>query len=458
MKYYSCFIYVVCVIISFCFKTRVVFPYILYLFTFGVFMMSRIFLDAFEVENAFFDVATWANDWSFFSLPIKYEMLNAIVFYLLFSFLGFLTSNLFIGKSGFDMDIKENSLMLQIRKIGFFLFIVFCLPYLAYLYQAVLYVADNGYLSVYLNESETTVSNPFLRICDDLCVAGIYLYLSTFPIGKKYVFVVGFYFVTLLIMLGTGGRGATFSQILMFLSYIVIRGIKINVKRVLVIGIIGGGLIYIAQFVSNYRNDGFNSVKEKNEIQFTQLLYSFFWQQGTSIQTIGRTIQHENEVSNGWLYFIGPITNSFRENVVMKKIGLGIPNGQTLETVKTGYSWADNLSYRVSPKFYLTGHGMGSSTIAECYVLGYMFGIMIVGYIYIYMMMLFISKCKNRYSYMYLLFYMLPAFFISPRSSPLTVVTNLYRPLIVLFCIQLVYFFKMKFCCNRFKVVLRDEK
>ena len=125
MKYYSCFIYVVCVIISFCFKTRVVFPYILYLFTFGVFMMSRIFLDAFEVENAFFDVATWANDWSFFSLPIKYEMLNAIVFYLLFSFLGFLTSNLFIGKSGFDMDIKENSLMLQIRKIGFFLFIVF---------------------------------------------------------------------------------------------------------------------------------------------------------------------------------------------------------------------------------------------------------------------------------------------------------------------------------------------
>lgn len=52
-------------------------------------------------------------------------MLNAIVFYLLFSFLGFLTSNLFIAKSGFDMDIKENSLMLQIRKIGFFLFIRF---------------------------------------------------------------------------------------------------------------------------------------------------------------------------------------------------------------------------------------------------------------------------------------------------------------------------------------------
>ena len=67
-------------------------------------------------------------------------------------------------------------------------------------------------------------------------------YLSTFPSGKKYVFVVCFYFITLLIMLGTGGRGATFSQILMFLSYIVIRGIKINVKRVLLIGLIGGGL------------------------------------------------------------------------------------------------------------------------------------------------------------------------------------------------------------------------
>lgn len=75
------------------------------------------------------------------------------------------------------------------------MFISFCVPYLLYLYQAVKFVVENGYLAVYLNESSTTVDNPILRISDDLCVAGIYLYLSTFPIGKKYILVSCFYIV-----------------------------------------------------------------------------------------------------------------------------------------------------------------------------------------------------------------------------------------------------------------------
>ena len=40
-------------------------------------------------------------------------------------------------------------------------------------------------------------------------------------------------------------------------------------------------------------------------------------------------IQYVDEVANGWLYFVGPITNSFRENRLMEYLGLGIPNGQT---------------------------------------------------------------------------------------------------------------------------------
>jgi len=83
------------------------------------------------------------------------------------------------------MCVKNDSLIFEIRRLGFFLFISFCVPYLLYLYQAVKFVVENGYLAVYLNESSTTVDNPILRISDDLCVAGIYLYLSTFPIGKN---------------------------------------------------------------------------------------------------------------------------------------------------------------------------------------------------------------------------------------------------------------------------------
>lgn len=59
-----------------------------------------------------------------------------------------------------------------------------------------------------------------------------------------------------------------------------------------------------------------------------------FWQQGTSIQTIGRTIEHADDVTNGWLYFYGPITDNLRKNPVAERLNFGIPQGQFAETVK----------------------------------------------------------------------------------------------------------------------------
>lgn len=65
-------------------------------------------------------------------------------------------------------------------------------------------------------------------------------------------------------------------------------------------------------------------------------MQTFFWQQGTSIQTIGRTIEHADDITNGWLYFCGPITDNLRENPIMEMLDLGIPQGQVAETVKKG--------------------------------------------------------------------------------------------------------------------------
>lgn len=449
LKYYSCSIYLFCIVLLLVVKDVDSLLYTFYVLAFGVFIMSRVFLDALGFEDAYFYVSTWANDWSYFSLSIQFEMLNSIIFYLLFSFVGFLSSCLFVDRYNYKMCVKNDSLIFEIRRLGFFLFISFCVPYLLYLYQAVKFVVENGYLAVYLNESSTTVDNPILRISDDLCVAGIYLYLSTFPIGKKYILVSCFYIFTLLILLGTGGRSATFTQVLAFLVYLGIRGIRVNWRWMLRFVLIGFSLIYVAQLVNDFRDSGFKDLdQKKDDVVFTQLIQSFFWQQGTSIQTIGRTIQYVDEVANGWLYFVGPITNSFRENRLMEYLGLGIPNGQTLGTVREGYSWADWLSYKVSPRYYLNGHGMGSSAIAESYLLGNMFGVMIVGYMCTFIIMRFAGRCKKKYSYMYILFYVLPVFFMFPRAEPLSVITALYRPFCVLFCVQLIYWFKRKYKLN----------
>ena len=254
LKYYSCSIYLFCIVLLLVVKDVDSLLYTFYVLAFGVFIMSRVFLDALGFEDAYFYVSTWANDWSYFSLSIQFEMLNSIIFYLLFSFVGFLSSCLFVDRYNYKMCVKNDSLIFEIRRLGFFLFISFCVPYLLYLYQAVKFVVENGYLAVYLNESSTTVDNPILRISDDLCVAGIYLYLSTFPIGKKYILVSCFYIFTLLILLGTGGRSATFTQVLAFLVYLGIRGIRVNWRWMLRFVLIGFSLIYVAQLVNDFRD------------------------------------------------------------------------------------------------------------------------------------------------------------------------------------------------------------
>lgn len=384
----------------------------------------------------------------FFSQPIQFEMLNALIFFLLFASLGALS--VFYLSSGLyeNGSIKETTpIMLTVRRLGFALFIVFTIPYLIYLYQAVRYVMENGYLAVYLNESATSVTNPFLRISDDFCIAGLFLYLSTFPSGKKYKFAIIFYIFTLLIMLGTGGRTATFTQIFAFIVYLGLRGLQIDKRRIIYFSLAVCGLIYAAQIVNDFRDKGFEGLDSNSEsnISAVQLMQTFFWQQGTSIQTIGRTIEHADDITNGWLYFCGPITDNLRENPIMEMLDLGIPQGQVAETVKKGHSWADKLSYIVDPKFYLSGHGMGSSTIAESYILGGMFGVMTVGYLLVFCVIFFVEKYKKSYTGIFLLFFILPAFFISPRSAPLNIVSVLFRPLFLLFFIQLLFFVKQRY-------------
>ena len=306
---------------------------------------------------------------------------------------------------------------------------------------------ENGYFAVYLNESATSVTNPFLRISDDFCIAGLFLYLSTFPSGKKYKFAIIFYIFTLLIMLGTGGRTATFTQIFAFIVYLGLRGLQIDKRRIIYFSLAVCGLIYAAQIVNDFRDKGFEGLDSNSEsnISAVQLMQTFFWQQGTSIQTIGRTIEHADDITNGWLYFCGPITDNLRENPIMEMLDLGIPQGQVAETVKKGHSWADKLSYIVDPKFYLSGHGMGSSTIAESYILGGMFGVMTVGYLLVFCVIFFVEKYKKSYTGIFLLFFILPAFFISPRSAPLNIVSVLFRPLFLLFFIQLLFFVKQRY-------------
>ena len=74
---------------------------------------------------------------------------------------------------------------------------------------------------------------------------------------------------------------------------------------------------------------------------------------------------------------------------------------------------------------------------------------MIVGYMCTFIIMRFAGRCKKKYSYMYILFYVLPVFFYVSKSGAFKCYQQLYIDLFVfLFCVQLIYWFKRKYKLN----------
>lgn len=323
--------------------------YIFFIFNFGIFLYSRVFLDFL----GFIDFG-WANKWNYF------EFSNRVKFELLF-LLGFSFQLIFIG---YNLPIKSSIKSVRLANLPNLesyakkIFLLSC-PSLIYKYFLQFkFVLANGYLSLY-NGSIQSLKYPIWTYGSGFLVEMSYaIFLASMP--KKRTFVIFssiFMFLQILDVL-KGGRSKLFLP-LMFVIWFYYKfynkSIRINLLKLSSYGV---ALILVSQALLTFR-DSNNVVFDMDS--FSSLFVYFFQQQGVSILVPGYLIHYKAEFINESLpYILYPLDlfDKFSE--------------QSTEYIENTLSLGSKLTYFLSPEDYLGGQGIGSSYLAELLDLGYL--------------------------------------------------------------------------------------
>ena len=126
-------------------------------------------------------------------------------------------------------------------------------------------------------------------------------------------------------------------------------------------------LIVLVVFIGYYRtSQGFHFSG------FRDTLFSFFDSQGTTINVVGYTkVYEEGFTQPKFLYLFDRTYELLTTNPISKIFTRrNAYSANTIERAKYGTSLGMTLSYQINPTSYLTGHGCGSSYVAEGW-LGY---------------------------------------------------------------------------------------
>lgn len=335
--------------------------FIFFIFNFGVFLYSRVFLDFL----GFIDFG-WANKWNYF------EFSNSVKFELLF-LLGFSFQLIFIG---YNLSTKSDVESVSLSNLPILeswaknIFLLSC-PGLIYKYFLQFkFVLANGYLSLY-NGSIQSLKYPIWTYGSGfLTEMAFAIFIASIPKKRTYVIFSSIFMFLQILDVLKGGRSKLFLP-LMFVIWFYYKfynnSIRVNLLKLSSYGV---ALIIISQVLLKFR-DSNNAAY--NLDSYTSLFIYFFQQQGVSILVPAYLIHYKTEFVNESLpYILYPLDlfDNFSE--------------QSLEYIQNTLSLGSKLTYFLSPEDYLSGQGIGSSYLAELLDLGYLgvfIGSLVLGFL-----------------------------------------------------------------------------
>ena len=225
--------------------------------------------------------------------------------------------------------------------------------------QAALYiryfVAGGSYYDLYLLGRDP-VGFPGLSFLSSLLFFG-YLGVLTFsecPQEVSTKWTIAFVFLSML-LLSRGRRGEIFTQILVGLW---LHGFSKRKKLALKgwIGL-GGTLVVIAELVGRLRAGSIEVAK----IPLPSLFKWFIFSQGVSGELVAPSYEQFGVGLGNVRFIVMPLLGPLRR-IFDPAYGI-----QSARSGEASGLLADELTYRVAPHFYLSGHGSGSSYLAETF-------------------------------------------------------------------------------------------
>lgn len=403
-------------------------PYILFLIAFFTFLLGRILLDI--LGHSDFAQTIWFTTYTF-EPNIQKGILNLISLSLLFVQLGSLVAIYLVSIKKNTNKGSSWAFNYPLKKIGLLMFLIAVIPYSISIIQQILFVISNGYVALFSNKS-LIVQNPILRLSDDIYKMGLFLFFACYPSKKEIKIPMIIYIILLGFTLLIGRRGVVFTEILCLIAYLGFRN-EIKIKNFIITGFV---LIVLSFMMNMYR---INESLPTDKFTPKKLIETFLFEQGGTSQFIGYTLEQDKNIKGSWEYLLDPIIFTLKNSLP----GLKKPTkGQSLEVVNERYSLSQKIAYKTNPELYLQGNGLGTSFIAEFYVFGGYLGVAFMSFLFMFIIIYFIENYKFTVVGMFLLFFILPQFFFSPRAHPFDFIPFILRPLIFLIFLQ--YFFPLK--------------
>ena len=261
---------------------------------------------------------------------------------------------------------------------------------------------------------EGGISAPFyLRLTHMLFLIGFYFVVASVPKHRNFIFCFVIYLLTMLPIVLGGERGDFVVPIIFFVWYnYKFYGYKINILKLVSLAI---AIMLFSYYISYARRNAIMS-----EGSMLTYLFGFLAESATSLKLLCfYIVYHSTIMPHTYPFFIDSL------------IGGMLPaSGQSLETLQIRSSLGHQLVYTISPNYYLAGHSMGTSFIAEAYEFG-IIGIIISAFIFVKVIILFEKYIVKSRLGKYFLFYMFTIIILSPRGAILPGIYDLLKYYII---------------------------
>ena len=367
-----------------------------------------------------------------FSDDAKHHLYFTLFLSVIFVGIGYML----FSKVKFSHDFNEtsDSMRLALRKTSkIFFYITYALKVIQYM-EIGYYVIKYGYMFFY-TEYKSAIPLIIEKI-SDLYIVALSIFLATNPSRKEYRPVMTAFLIGGVFSVITGKRYEFVYVIMLYFIYMILRSWQINDNQqeetwfsnkkfaLIIIGI--PLMITFLMFVG--------AIRSKSDFEFSSLkdiILDFMVDIGNSGKVIMRGFQYKSVIPEGRFYSFGSIIEYLKYNYFSKKIlGVNVPNPRTYEYVTSGHSFAYVITYYFSADSFYSGHGQGSSYIAELFAdfgyFGVAFGSFILG-AFISQVFKFSGKSVVHDSFLY--FLIRPLLFC-PRDT---------------FCLPLSYFINVKY-------------
>lgn len=311
-------------------------------------------------------------EWPYFSTHTICVAQSIIFFTIVFLYLGFCFGSKRINNIFLKLD-KDKFYNFKFTKlVKCCLIVTMCCNFINELF--ILFSNFGHYTNIYIGISNGI---PIIKNIAEFNIYVFILYLAMKPSKKNVTIFLIFYLLCGLPGFVLGARSAIIVKIIFCFSYLLLRQCAYNEmwfnKKIKIICFVLLPILICLMSVVNYTREG-KSVFSFSPIDLT---VDFLYKQGTSYDTLCETIEYRNELRDDYYinYTFGQgIDFLLRNKISCKFTGLdALENGNGIVNATQSNNLAHRISYISLGKYYLKGHGRGTTYMSEIYLdFGYM--------------------------------------------------------------------------------------